>query len=590
MRYENDRNNIIAFCILAMKKTDIVTILDNIAMLLELKGESIFKSRAYQKAARSIEFISEDVDKLVAEDRLKEIPGVGDAIAKKLNELVSTGHLEYYEKLKAEFPPGINTLMEVPGIGPHTALLLTKELGISNIDDLEKAIENGQVAQLPHMGEKTARNILQKIRVYRKKKNEQRVPLGFALTTADALMEKIQGIPGVRHLSPAGSLRRFKDTIGDVDLIGTAENPEQAIEAFVHLPSVKEIKGKGPTKASVIITNGLQVDLLLLDNDSFGSGLQYHTGSKQHNIDLRTRAERQGLSLSEYGITDIATNKLEKFDTEEAFYRRQGLEYIPPEIREGQHEIAQAEKDSLPHLIELSDIKGDLHVHSDWSDGAMNLEEVITVVRRRGYQYVAVTDHSPGLGIAHGLNVERIHQQLQVIAELNQKYSDIRIFNGIEVDIKANGTLDVPDEVLAELDIVIASIHTAMNQGTDQITRRILSAISNPHVDILGHPTCRLLGEREPIELEIETVFKAALDHHTTLEINAMPSRLDLKDSHIYKARQMGVKLVISTDSHHPEHFDFMRYGVGIARRGWCEAKDILNTLPATEFKSSLKS
>ena len=573
-----------------MKNTDIIEILDNIAVLLELKGESIFKSRAYQKAARSIEFLSEEVDKLVSEDRLKEIPGVGDAIAQKLTELVSTGQLDYYEKLKAEFPPGISRLMEVPGIGPRTALLLAKELGIADIDSLEKAIEKGQVAELPRMGEKTAQNILRHIKAYRKKKSEKRVPLSIALSTAENLMVEIGSIPGIRHLSPAGSLRRFRDTIGDIDLIGTADNPEKAIEAFSNLPSIKELIGKGPTKASVITINDLQVDLRLLDNDSFGSALQYFTGSKQHNIDLRTRAERLGLSLSEYGITDIATNRLEKFETEEAFYHRQGLEYIPPEIREGQHEISLAEKGTLPNLIELSNIKGDLHIHSDWSDGAVPLEEMIAGARERGYQYVAVTDHSPGLGMAHGLNVDRIQQQLQLIAELKRKYSDIHIFSGMEVDIRANGTLDIADEVLAELDVVIASIHTSMNQGIEQMTSRIISAISNPQVDIIGHPTCRLIGEREPVEMDIEKIFKAAIDHQTALEINALPSRLDLKDSHIYQARQMGVKLIISTDSHHPEHLNFMRYGVGIARRGWCEAKDILNTLPAAKFKSALKS
>ncbi len=573
-----------------MKNTEIIEILENIAVLLELKGESIFKSRAYQKAARSIEFMSEEVAKLVAEERLKEIPGVGEAISKKLTELVRTGHLDYYEKLKAEFPAGINLLMEVPGIGPRTALLLTKELGIASIDDLEKAVSDGRVASLPRMGEKTAQNILRQIKAYRKKKNEQRVPLGIALTAAEALMDEMRAIPGLRHLSLAGSLRRFKDTIGDIDLIGTADNPETAIEAFTRLPNVKELQGKGPCMASVIISNGLQVDLRLLENDSWGSALQYFTGSKQHNIDLRSRAERLGLSLSEYGITNLASGKLGKYTSEEAFYRRQGLDYIPPEIREGQHEIALAEKSALPHLIELSDIKGDLHMHSDWSDGAVPLEKMITAARERGYQYVAVTDHSPGLGIARGLNSQRLHQQMQLIGELNRKYSDIRIFTGIEVDIRANGTLDVPDEILAELDVVVASVHSGLNQGIEQMTQRIISAVRNPHVDILGHPTCRILGEREPVELDMEAVFKAAIDHHTALEINALPSRLDLKDTHIYQARQMGVNLVISTDAHHPDHFNFMRYGIGIARRGWCEAKNILNTLSVDKFKASLKS
>jgi DNA polymerase (family X) len=573
-----------------MKNSKIIEILENIAVLLELKGESIFKSRAYQKAARSIENLSEDIEKLAAEDRLKEIPGVGEAISKKITEMLNTGHLEYYEKLKAEFPPGINVLMEVPGIGPRTALLLTKELGITGIDDLEIAIEDGRVASLPRMGEKTAQNILHQLKAYRKKKHEQRVSLGIALTAAEALMEEMKSIPGLRRFSLAGSLRRFKETIGDIDLIGTADNPEAAIEAFIRLPAVKELQEKGSTKASVIISNGLQVDLRLLENDSFGSALQYLTGSKQHNVDLRTRAERLGLSLSEYGIVNLSSGELEKYSTEDSFYQRQGLDYIPPEIREGLQEINLAEKHILPHLIELSDIKGDLHLHSDWSDGAVPLETMIAAARDREYQYVAVTDHSQGLGITGGLDIERIHQQINLISELNRKYPDIRIFSGIEVDIRANGTLDIPDKILAELDIVVASVHSSLKQGKDQMTQRIVSAIQNPHVDILGHPTCRLLGERDPVELDMETVFKAAVEYHTALEINAMPSRLDIKDTYISQARQMGIKLVISTDSHQPEHFNFMRFGIGIARRGWCEAKDILNTLPPDKFKTALKT
>ncbi len=572
-----------------MKNAEIIEILENIAVLLELKSESFFKSRAYQKAARSIESLAEDVDKLVAEGRLQEIPGVGEAISKKLTELVSTGRLDYYEKLKAEFPPGINVLMEIPGIGPRTALLLTKELGISHLDDLEKAIEDGKVAALPRMGEKTAHNILRQIKAYRKIKSEQRVPLGTALPIAEALMEEMRSIPGLKQLSLAGSLRRFKDTIGDIDLVGTADDPETALKTFTSLPVIKEIQEIDRTKASVIIFNGLQVDLRMVENDSFGSALQYFTGSQQHNIDLHTRAEQFGLSLSEYGIVNLPGGEIEKFFTEESFYKRQGLHFIPPEIREGQPEISLAEKNLLPHLIELADIKGDLHVHSDWSDGAGSLETMLGAVRERGYQYIAITDHSPGLGIAGGLDIDRLHQQAKLIDELNMKNPDIRILSGIEVDIRANGTLDVPDEVLAELDVVVASVHSGLNQGIEQMTRRILSAIHNPHVDILGHPTCRLLGQREPVDLDIEAIFKAALEHNTALEINAMPSRLDLKDTHIYKARQTGVKLVIATDSHHPEHLKFMRFGVGMARRGWCEAKDILNTLPADQFLTALK-
>ncbi len=572
-----------------MKNSEIIKILEDITDLLMLKRENIFKSRAYQKAARSIEFLSEDVDKLVAEDRLREISGVGDAIAKKLTELVTTGHLEYYDKLRAEFPEGIGTFLDIPGIGPRTALLLTQELHVTTLDELEKAIENGRVAQLPHMGEKTAQNILRQIQAYRKKKNEQRIPLGAALTVADSLIKGLNKVPGLENLTSAGSLRRFRDTIGDIDLLGTADNPEEVIHTFVTLPQVKEVIEKGTTKASVIVFDGIQVDLRLLDHDSFGSALQYSTGSKQHNIDLRKRAERMGLSLSEYGITNMSTGELEKFTDEEAFYKRQGLDYIPPEIREGSHEISLAEKGKLPLLIELSDIKGDLHIHTNWSDGNASLEELAMAAKERGYQYIGITDHSVGLGIAHGLNHERILQQIEVINKLNQNLKDIRILSGMEVDIKADGTLDMPEAILSELDIVLASIHSSMNQNEEQMTRRIVAAIENPHVDVIAHPTCRLLGERDPVSLNLETIFKAAIQHQTAMEISAMPSRLDLKDTHVYQARQMGVKLIINTDAHHIEHLNYMQFGIGTARRGWCEARDILNTLPFSDFIAHIK-
>jgi len=571
-----------------MNNAEVVKILQDIADLLELKGENVFKVRAYQKAARSIEFLSEDVEKLVRENRLREVPGIGEAIEKKITELINTGKLEYYEKLKAEFPEGIGSLLEIPGIGPRTALILTRELGITSVDELEKAIEDGRVARLPRMGEKTAQNILHQLRLLRKKKSEQRVPLGIALPVAESLVEAMRDIPGLKNLTPAGSLRRFRDTIGDIDLIGTADNPEEAIEAFVRLPQVKEILEKGSTKASLIITENFQVDLRLVDHDSFGSALQYATGSKQHNIELRKRAERMGLSLSEYGITNLATGQLEKYATEEAFYRRQGLSYIPPEIREGQHEIELAEKNALPDLVEISDIKGDLHIHTDWSDGRDSLETMIKAALDKGYQYIAISDHSGGLAIAHGLNTERLQQQIQKIREINHLFPDIQIMTAAEVDIRVNGTLDLPDEILAQLDVVLASIHSAMNQSEEQMTQRVIKAIENPHVDIICHPTARLLGEREPIALNIEAVFKAAVENRKALEISAMPQRLDLKDTHIFQAREMGVKLVINTDAHSREQLDCMRFGVGIARRGWCEPGDILNTLPLKEFKKFL--
>ncbi|GAI17690.1 unnamed protein product, partial [marine sediment metagenome] len=433
-----------------------------------------FKIRAYQKVVRSIEHLPVEMEQLVAEDKLKEVPGVGEAITKKITELVTTGHLGYYEKLKAEFPEGISTLLDLPGIGPKTAMLLTKELDIKSVDGLEAVIVGGKVASLPRMGDKTSENILHQIQALRRK--DQRIPIGEALPVVDDISARFNHLPELCHLTPAGSLRRFRETVGDIDLMGTADNAREVIQTFVTLPQVKEVLASGTTKASVVVSGGLQVDLRIVDHDSFGSTLQYFTGSKQHNINLRKRAHRLGLKLSEYGITDLATEKMEKFVTEEAFYQRQGLEFIPPELREGQHEVERAEQGTIPRLIELSDIKGDLHVHTDWSDGRDSLEAMALAARAFGYQYLGIADHSGGRGIAHGLDAERLKQQILEIKRLNQKISGIHILSGIEVDIRADGSLDMPDELLAELDIVTAAIHSSLNQSQEQMTRRIIGA------------------------------------------------------------------------------------------------------------------
>jgi len=568
---------------------EIAKVFQDIADLLELKGENPFKIRAYQKVVRSIEHLPVEVEQLVAEDKLKEISGVGEAITKKITELVTTGHLDYYEKLKAEFPAGISTLLDLPGIGPKTAMLLTKELDIKSVDELETAIAGGKVASLPRMGDKTAENILHQIQALRRKKRSQRIPISEALPVVDEISARLSPLPGLRHLTPAGSLRRFQETVGDIDLMGTADKATEAIHAFTTLPQVRDVLASGTTKASVLVSGGLQVDLRIVDHDSFGSTLQYFTGSKQHNINLRERAHRMGLKLSEYGITNLATGELEKFATEEAFYQRQGLEFIPPEIREGQQEIERAEHGTIPRLVELPDIKGDLHVHTDWSDGHDTLEAMALAAKALGYQYLGIADHSGGRGIAHGLDAERLNQQILEIKQLNQKIDGIHILSGIEVDIRADGRLDLPDELLAELDIVTAAVHSSLNQSQEQMTGRILGALENPNVDMLTHPTCRLLPDREPVAVDMEAVFQAAAKTNTILEINAMPSRLDLKDIHAYRARELGVKLVINTDAHSTEHLQFMRFGIGVARRGWCQAQDILNTRPLAEIMTYLR-
>jgi len=570
-----------------MRNTAIAKVFSDIADLLELKGENQFKIRAYQKVVRAIEHYPKEIKIMVDEEEdLKNIPGVGDAIAKKTTELVKTGKLEYYEKLKAEFPEGITNLLDIPGIGPKTANKLSSELGITSADSLEQAIKDGRVATLFRLGEKTANNILQQIEASRRK--DQRISIGEALPTVEEILSALNSVPGVRNLTYAGSLRRFRETLGDIDLMGTVDNPQKVMDTFVSLPIVGQVLVQGPTKSSAIVSGGLQVDLRLVEHEAFGSLLQYFTGSKQHNISLRERGRRQGLKLSEYGITDIATDKLEKFADEENFYRRLGLQYIPPELREDQGEVEKAERGAIPKLVELSDIKGDLHMHTHWSDGHNTIEEMALAAKKLGYQYIAITDHSGGRAIAHGLDVERLRKQIEEIKKVNEYIDGIQVFSGIEVDIRADGTLDLPHEILSKLDVVIAAVHSAMHQSEGKMTQRVLSAVENPDVDIIAHPTCRLLGEREPTAIDLETVSRVAAKNNKILEINAMPDRLDLNDVHASRARELGVKLAIETDAHDVSHLNFMRFGIGMARRAWCEPQHILNTLPLADLLTAL--
>ncbi|RLC96791.1 MAG: DNA polymerase/3'-5' exonuclease PolX [Chloroflexi bacterium] len=570
-----------------MKNSQVAKVFQDIADFLELKGEVPFKVRAYQKAARTIEHLPVEVEQLMAEGRLRQVPGVGDAIAKKITELLTTGRLEYYEKLRAEFPEGITTLLDIPGIGPKTALRLVSELGVRSVEDLEAALAGGKVASLYRLGDKTAENILRHLQSLRTK--EQRIPLGVALPQVEDIISSLRERCEVHNLTPAGSLRRFKETVGDVDLMGTADNAQAVIDTFTGLAQVRQVLAKGSTKASIVTDRDLQVDLRVVEHDAFGSLLQYFTGSKQHNIALRERGRRRGLKLSEYGITDLKTGRLEKFAAEEDFYRRLGLPLIPPELREGEQELETAERGAIPTLVELGDIKGDLHVHTNWSDGRDSLETMVAAARALGYQYLAITEHSRGRGIAHGLDEGRLRQQMTEIRRLNESLDGFTVLSGIEVDIRADGSLDLPDEMLADLDVVIAAVHSALGQDEARMTRRLLAAIENRHVDIIAHPTARLLGEREPVAVDMEAVFRAAARTGTALEINAMPDRLDLKDSHVFRARELGVKLTLGSDAHAAEHLALMRYGVGTARRGWCEARHILNTLPVGQVLASLK-
>lgn len=567
---------------------EVERVFTDIATLLQLKGESVFKVRAYTRAAEVFEHLPGQVALIARdEDALKEIPGIGKAIASKTHELVATGKMEFFEKLRGEFAPGLLDIMTVPEVGPKTAMRAAEELGIGSLDDLEAALRDGSFATLPRVGEKKARSILRHLEA--RLNQADRMPIGKALPIAEHAIEALyDAAPGVRRLTVAGSLRRWRETAGDIDLLGVADDPEAVTAAFASLPTVVDVLGQGGTKASVVVAGGAQIDLRVTDERHFGALLLYFTGSKQHGIRLRERAQRMGLSLNEYGLTDRAGGGLRTFETEAGVYEALGLPYIPPEIREDLGEIAAAEAGSLPDLVELADIRGDLHVHSDWSDGHVSVERMAREAVERGLDYLALTDHSSGRGIANGLSVERLAAHNREIAEVEAKVSGIRVFKGSEVDIRADGTLDYPDDVLADLDVVIASVHSGMSQPSDVMTARIIRAIENPHVTAIGHLTTRFVMERPPVEADFDAIFRAAASNGTLMEINASPRRLDLKDTHVRRARELGVRFLINTDAHEPGNFDSLRYGVGAARRGWAEKRDVLNALTVAEIERFL--
>ena len=562
---------------------DIAELFENMAALLEMKGDTVFKIRAYQRAARTIENLPFVVEQAATDGMdLKSVPGIGKAISEKIHELIGTGQVQTYEKLKGELPKGVLTLMNIPGVGPKTAILIAKESGSGTIESVEEAILDGRIAALPRLGDKTAQNILRQIRTLRTK--DQRVPIGQALPAAQRIISELrQRCPDLKHISAVGSLRRWRETIGDIDIMATAGDSDQVMDTLAELDGVQQVLVHGPKKTSVVVEPGLQVDLRIVEDDSFGAMLQYFTGSQQHNIRLRDYANQQGLSLNEYGITHLDTGALEKFADEERFYGRLGLPLIPPEIREGVWELEAAAKKTLPALVQISDIKGDLHVHSDWSDGHDPIEQMVEAAVHHGYQYIALTDHSAGRGVANGLSNDRLLQQVEILRSLDERYP-LKVLCGSEVDIRADGSLDYPDELLERLDVVVASVHSAMGQDSRQMTERVITAMQNPHVTIIGHPTCRLLGKRDPVELDIETLFRSALETGTALEINAAPERLDLKDSHVLRAVELGVPLVISTDAHSETQLEHVQFGIGVARRGWCEARHVINTLPVEDF------
>lgn len=574
---------------MAPTNEQIAELFENMGSLLEMKGDTVFKIRAYQRAARTIEQLSSPLATAVENgEDLTKIPGVGKAISEKIAEYISTGQVSAYERLVEELPSGVLDLKEIPGVGPKMAMAISQQLGISTVDGVAEAAADGRLATLPRMGKRAAEGILRHINAF--KEMGGRTPIGEALPVAEEVMNALrEQCPEIDQLFPVGSLRRWEETIGDIDLIGTSPNPESVGDALVALPMVKDVLVHGPKKTSVVVESGIQIDLRIAEPEAFGAMLQYFTGSQQHNIRLRDFANRQGLSLNEYGITNTETGQVEEFADEETFYARLGLPWMPPELRTGLYEVDAGLEGTLPGLVVATDLKGDLHLHSEWSDGNDPIELMVEAAAAQGYEYMALTDHSQGLGVANGLTVERLESQISLLREMQEKY-DITILCGSECDIRASGEMDFPDEMLAQLDVVVASVHSAMGQDQATMTARMIRAIEHPSVTIIGHLTTRLLGQREPVEFDLEAVLQAARDTGTALEINASPERLDLRDTHAYRAREMGIPLVINTDSHHHTHLDKRRFGVAVARRAWCRPEDILNTMSREEFLKFIRT
>lgn len=550
-------------------------IFNTIADLLEIKGEVIYKTLAYRKAADSLENLGREVEDIWRQDELTDIPGVGKAIAEKIDELLTTGELEFLEKLKAEVPPTLVDMLQVSGLGPKKVALFWQELDITTLEELEAAARAGKLRDLPGMGAKSESKVIAGIEALARR--TKRTPLGQAWPFAQELLNWLRTLEGVGAAEAAGSLRRMRATVGDLDLlVGTADS-RPVMDAFIGRRDVVEVLGHGATKSSVEFANGLRAQLWAHPPERFGTALQYATGSKDHNVRLRELALSQGLSLSEHALTRQDGSEI-LCAAEEEVYRTLGLPWIPPELREDRGEVAAAKAGGLPKLVELADIQAELQSHSTWSDGKTSIREMAEAARARGLKALAVTDHTQSLGVAGGLSVEDLWEQRAEIEALQRELGDsIRVLHGTEVEIRADGSLDFPDEVLAQLDIVVASLHTSLGQPRERVTQRLLNAIQNPHVDMIGHPTGRLIPDREGADLDMEAVLAAAAEHGVALEINANPQRLDLEDIYARRAVELGVLLSINTDAHAPDQLDLLHFGVANARRGWVARQQVIN-------------
>jgi DNA polymerase (family 10) len=569
-----------------MRNQEIAKIFNDMARFLRMEGVA-FKPYAYERAALSLETLSQDVGDIYrkgGEKALLEIPGIGKAMAGHIEEYLKTGKIKHYETQKKKLPINLDELVRVEGMGARKAKTLYQKLGIKNLKDLEKAAKTGKIAPLFGFGEKTEKNILQGLEFL--KRDKGRFLLGQILPTARNVLEKLKNLKEVEEISLAGSVRRRKETIGDVDILVVSKKPAKIMDFFVKLDGVEKVWAKGGTKASIRMREGFDMDLRVVPKESYGSALQYFTGNKDHNIVTRKIAIEKGLKLSEYGLS--RGKKMIASKTEEDVYKAIGLPFIEPELRENEGEIEAALKGQLPKIIGYKDIKGDLHCHSDWDGGEDSIEKMAKAAMDMGYEYIGISDHTKFLRIEHGLNEKQLLNQHKEIEKLNSKFriqnSGFRILHGCEANIMSDGSIDIKDEVLAKLDYVIAGAHSVLKQEKLKMTERLVKAIKNPNVDIISHPTGRLIGKRDEYQVDFDKILKTAKETGTILEINSAPIRLDLRDLYIRRAKNEGVKMIINTDSHQKEQLGLIEYGIAMARRGWAEKNDIINTLPVEEL------
>ena len=564
-----------------MKNSEVAVVLERIGQLLEVDGEGSFKVRAYERAAQSIEGLHDPLSQAIGENRLTKVPGIGTSIAAKIEEILSTGTCKAYEDLKRKVPPGVVAMLGIPGVGPKKAGVLYRELKISSIDELEKAATAGRLREHPGMGKKTEENILEGIE--RLKARPDRLGIGIVRPYAEAIVDALRGTPGVTQIEVAGSLRRWRETVKDLDVVAASSDPTALIEAFTLLPQVDKVILQGDTKTTVLTDLGIQADLRVVAPGQFAALLNHFTGSMAHNVRLRTIARSRGLRINEYGVfQEPGGEPVALGDDENALYDLLKIQFVPPEMREDSGEVEAAAAGRLPVVVALSDIRCDLHCHTRYSDGTATVDEMALAARDRGYSHLSIADHSPSLTVAHGLSVDDLRRQIKEIREWNDQNADdnFRLLAGTECDILADGSLDWPDELLDELDVVVASVHSRFKMEEKEMTARIVRAIQSGKVDIVGHPTGRLIGSRDPYALDIAAVLKAAKETGTCMEINAHPERLDLSDHHARLAKEMGLRIAINSDAHSTDGLEVMEYGVHSARRAWLAPDDVVNTYP----------